>query len=246
LYAKTRKQRTLLIALIFAFLLNNIVGMYANGALSPSKASSTATYYQYDHEYQDVVKKINETKNAVVLTNQGVCDLKMENEKMYSCSDLVLSNIDKQTVGSGFGSLDKLSSKFDLFSRLIYLNHSVVGVPPVDVKVFVKQGYQVLYSSSLYTLLSKQSQHPPCSSLDLPIACVFNDSKFIASANMSYAGYYWPTLKPKSFGDFVVLEGPPFKTSLARYWVLSWLYVLGLIACFLGLFLGRRNQFSGN
>jgi hypothetical protein len=122
----------------------------------------------------------------------------------------------------------------------------VVGAPPVDVKAFVKQGYEVLYSSALYTLLSKHSQHPPCSSLKLPIACVFNDNKFIASANMSYASYYWPTLKPKSFGDFVVLEEPPFKTSLARYWVLSWLYVLGLIACFLGLFLGRREQFDGN
>jgi hypothetical protein len=170
----------------------------------------------------------------------------MENERMYSCSDLVLSNIDKQTIGSSFGSLDKLSSKFDLFTRIIYLNHSVVGVPPVDVKAFVKQGYEVLYSSALYTLLSKQSQRPPCSSLNLPIACVFNDGQFIASANMSYASYYWPALKPKSFGDFVVLEEPPFKTSLARYWVQSWLYVLGLIACFLGLFLGRRKQFIGN
>jgi hypothetical protein len=246
IYASTRKQRTILVGLTLAFLLNNIVGMYANGALSPSKASSTATYYQYDHEYQDVVKKINEIQNAVVLTNQGVCDLKMENERMYSCSDLVLSNIDKQTIGSSFGSLDKLSSKFDLFSRLIYLNHSVVGVPPVDVKAFEKQGYEVLYSSALYTLLSKQGQRPPCSSLNLPIACVFSEGQFIASANMSYANYYWPNLKPKPFGDFVVLEEPPFKTSVVRYWVLSWLYALGLIACFLGLFLGRRKQFSGN
>jgi len=246
LYAPARKQRIVLIALILAFLLNNIVGMYANGALSPSKASSTATYYQYDQEYKDVVKKINEIENAVVLTNQGACDLKMENEKMYSCSDLVLSNIDKQTIGSSFGSLDKLSKKFDLFSRLIYLNHSVIGAPQVDVKAFIKQGYEVLYSSSLYTLLSKQSQHLPCSSLNLPIACIFNDGKFIASANISYANYYWPTLKPKSFGDFVVLEAAPFNTSFARYWVLSWLYVLGLIVCFLGLFLGRRKQFTSN
>jgi hypothetical protein len=246
LYAPTRKQRTVLIALILAFLLNNIVGMYANGALSPSKASSTATYYQYDHEYQYVVKKINEIENAVVLTNQGICDLKMENEKMHSCSDLVLSNIDKQTIGSSFGSLDKLSSKFDLFSRLIYLNHSVIGAPRVDAKAFVKQGYEVLYSGSLYTLLSKQSLHPPCSSLNLQVACVFNDGQFISSANMSYASYYWPTLKPKSFGDFVVLEAPPFKTSIARYWVMIWLYVLGWIVCFVGLFLGRRKQFTSN
>lgn len=246
LYAPTRKQRTLLIALILAFLLNNILGMYANGALSPSKASSTATYYQYDQEYRDVVKKINEMENAVVLTNQGVCDLKLENEKMFSCSDLVLANIEKQIIGSSFGSLEKLSSKFDLFSRLIYLNHSVVGAQQVDIKAFVKQGYEVLYSSSRYTLLVKQSQHPPCSSLNLPTACVFEDGRFIASVNMSYASYYWSPLKPKSFGDFVSLGAAPFKPSLTRYWVLSGLYVLGLIVCLLALFLGRRKQFSSN
>ena len=246
LYTPTLKQRFVLIALILAFLVNNILGMYANGALSPSKASLTATYYQYDSEYHDVVKTINAIENAVVLTNQGVCDVKLENSKMFSCSDLVLSNINKQIIGSNFGSIEQLSSKFDLFSRLIYLNHSVVGGRQADIKAFIKQGYAVLYSSSRYTLLSKQSQYSPCSSLNLPIACVLDDGRFIASVNMGYANYYWSTLKPKSLGDFVTLEAAPFEPSLARYWALCVMYLLGLIACLLGLFLGRFKQFSSN
>lgn len=245
LCASTRKQRTVLIALLLAFLLNNIVGMYANGAFSPSKASRTTTYYQYDNEYQDVVKRINNTKNAVVLTNQGICDVKLENEKMYSCSDLVLANIDRQIIGSNFGPLENLSSKFDLFSRLIYLNHSVVGGQQADIKVFVKQGYEVLYNSSRYTLLSKQSEHPPCSSLNLPFACVLDNGQFVASINMNYADYYWSTLKPKSSGSFVILEAAPFEPSLAWYYALCGIYLLGL-ACVLGLFIGCRKQLSSN
>lgn len=246
LYTPTRKQRTVLIVLILAFLLNNVLGMYANGALSPNKASLTATYYQYDHEYQDVVKKINEIENVVVLTNQGVCDVKLENKKMYSCSDLVLANVNKQIIGSNFGSLEKLSSKFDLFSRLIYLNHSVVGSQEADINAFIKQGYVILYRSLRYTLLSKQSERPPCSSLNLPVACVLDGGQFITSTNMSYANYYWSALKPKSLGDFVTLEAAPFEPSLTRYWALNGIYLPGLMIGMLGLFLGCRKQFGSN
>lgn len=246
IYAPGRKHRAALILLTGAFLLNNVTGMYSNGALSPSKASSTATYYQYNHEYQKVVKKINEIENAVVLTNQGICDVKLENENLYTCSDLTLSNIDKQIIGSNFGALEKLSSKYALFSRLIYINHAVVGIQQADIKAFIRQGYRVLYSSSGYTILIKQSEYPPCSSLNLPFACVVDDGRFIVSTNMSYASYYWPTLKPKSYGDFVSLEAAPPKPLLTRYWALSGFYFLGLICCALGLFLTRPKQFGCN
>ncbi len=246
LYSSTRKQRTILITLIIAFLLNNIFGMYAKGAFSPSKASETATYYQYDYEYHDVVKKINAIENAVVLTNQGICDIKLDNNKMTTCSDLVLSNINKQIIGSNFDSLEKLSSKFDMFSRLIYLNHSVFSSQQTDIKTFIMQGYTILYSSSRYTVLIKESQHPSCSSLNLPFACILNDSRYIASVHIGYANYYWPTLNPKPFGDFVALEAAPFTPSLARYWMLSAMYLFGLMVCLPVLFLGRFKQFSSN
>jgi len=246
LYSSTRKQRTILITLIIAFLLNNIFGMYAKGVFSPSKASETATYYQYDSEYHDVVKTINAIENAVVLTNQGICDVKLDNNKMTSCSDLVLSNINKQIIGSNFDSIEKLSSKFDMFSRLIYLNHSVVSRQQTDIKTFIKQGYEILYSSSRYTVLIKKSQHPSCLSLNLPIACILNDGRYIASVHIGYANYYWPTLNPKPFGDFVALEAAPFTPSLARYWMLSAMYFFGLMVCLPVLFLRRFKQFSGN
>lgn len=242
----TRKQKIVLITLFLAFFINNIQGMYANGALSPSRASLNATYYQYDTEYHDVVKIINSIENAVVLTNQGVCDVKIENMKMHSCSDLVLSNIDKQIIGSSFGSLEKLSSKFDLFSRLIYLNHSVVGGPKTDVKAFIKQGYTILYSSSQYTVLSKQSKQPPCSSHNLPIACVLDANRHIVSVHMGYASYYWSALKPKSFGDLVSLEAAPHEPSLTKYWALNVAYLLGLIACLLISFFGRFKRFGSH
>jgi hypothetical protein len=233
-----RKKFRLPLVILSLFLLNNIYGMYWHGAISPSKGGA-ATYYIEDAERDPLVQLINQQDNHLVLTNASNCDGKYYQGLFHTCADVVLSAVDHQIIGSEFGDLEQLVKLYELFPKLIYINHNTTGKRPVNLLALDKMGFKPIYASKNYLLLKQLNLATACQN-SFKFSCIIKDNLYLISAPLAYVRFYYPSLNIVEVSQYVSFSIEPAYPKNIQLIILVGMYILCFGLCAYLYF--RSNQ----
>ena len=186
------KQKLIITALATLFLLSNLVGIYANGAISSSKGDQKTTTFIQDPEAELIIGLIEKHTNAVVIGNFPSCAGEWYEDKFHTCHGLISTSTNRQFITSeNHQDLSKNIALYRNFPILVILNKRLKGDNLSPIAFKVTGDFQEIYNSNNYSLLFKGSSYKPCQEKQA-FSCIKKDGVNLFSMPENSFRYYFP------------------------------------------------------
>lgn len=242
IYYLPPKQKLIITALATLFLMSNLFGMFANGAISSSKGDSKTTTFIRDSEANLIINLIESHSNAVVIGNFPSCVGEWYEEKFHTCHGLISNSTNRQFIASDNQSLQKSIERYQPFPILVLINKRQGGEWSSSALSKTVNHFKEIYSSGNYALYFQDTGYSKCSKSFI-FSCVKNAEQYFVSLPEAAFRYYYPLISFKLNDEIVSATIEPDTTQDYKRTIFMLLYVLIYSYCMWALLCsGARHR----
>ena len=235
------KQKHIITTLATLFLISNLVGMYANGAISSSKGDQKTTTFIQDPEAELIIGLIEKHTNAVVIGNFPSCAGEWYEDKFHTCHGLISTSTNRQFIPSNENQFTQNIHKYEVFPMLILLNYRLNQHVSNNFYAKAIVNFQEIYKSENYGLYFKDGPYKPCQET-YSFSCIEKDGNLLVSIPNAAFKHYYPHVKTQRIEDSIVIfEGKILSAVDYKKPIFLWLYALCYLAC-LSLTIRKQNS----
>ncbi len=236
------KQKLIITALATLFLLSNLVGMYANGAISSSKGDQKTTTFIQDSEAELIIGLIEKHSNAVVIGNFPSCAGEWYEDKFHTCHGLISTSTNRQFIPSDDQSFLSNIALFEDFPTLVFLDKRQRDKELNSNPYGNLSSFQEIYQSENYTLLSKSSEHIGCKEHYF-FSCIRKDTDYLISMPEAAFRHYYPATPYKIKDGILHITTEPKPIADTKQAVFIWLHTCAYLFCLISVLyrLGRPS-----
>jgi hypothetical protein len=236
------KQKLIITALATLFLLSNLVGMYANGAISSSKGDQKTNTFIQDSEAELIIGLIEKHSNAVVIGNFPSCAGEWYEDKFHTCHGLISTSTNRQFIPSDDQSFLSSIALYKDFPTLVFINKRQRDKELNSNLYSNLSGFQEIYQSENYTLLSKPSEHMACKGL-YSFSCIRKDIDYLISMPEAAFRHYYPATPYKINDGILHITNEPKPIADTKQAVFIWLHTCAYLFCLISVLyrLGRPS-----
>lgn len=234
------KQKTIVISIATLFLLSNLSGIFANGAISSNKGDAHTSTFIQDSEANLLVKLIESHSNAVVVGNFSSCAGEWYEDKFHTCHGLISTSTNRQFIPSDDRSFSSNIALYKDFPTLIFLDKRQRDEKLNGTPYRIPGDFEEIYKSKNYSLLLRSPSYIKCKG-SFSYSCIKKDGSILVSLPESAFRYFYPATAYAIKGGILQLtEEPPLITHTKQI-VFIWLYVGNYIFCLLLFFFGSMS-----
>jgi len=242
IYYLRPKQKLIITALTTLFLLSNLAGMFANGAISSNRGDKKTTSFIKDPEAELIIKLIEKYSNTVVIGNFSSCAGEWYEEKFHTCHGLITTSLNRQVIPSNENQFALNIRAFEAFPMLILLNHRQKQDKSSNLAAKELINFQEVYKSENYGLYFKDSPYRSCQET-YSFSCVEKDGKLLVSIPEVAFKYYYPHVKTQhSEAPVIILEKKIPLVNRYKELAFFWLYTLCYLGC-IGFIIRKQKHF---
>ena len=233
------KQKLIITALATLFLLSNLVGMYANGAISSNKGDQKTTTFIQDSEAELIIGLIEKQSNAVVIGNFPSCAGEWYEDKFHTCHGLISTSTNRQFIPSDDQSFLSNIALFKDFPTLVFLDKRQGDKKLNGATYNALRDFQEIYESKNYSLLLRSTSYKNCQR-KFSFSCIEKDGNIFVSLPENAFRFFYPTA-PYNLGTGIFqLEGEPDLIIDIKRIVLMVLYALSYLLALILTFFVRK------
>jgi hypothetical protein len=241
IYYLRPKQKLVITTLTTLFLISNLIGMFADGAISSNKGDSRTTTFIQDPEAELIIKLIEKHSNTVVIGNFPSCAGEWYADKFHTCHGLITTSLNRQVIPSNGNLFAKNIHTYEVFPMLILMNYRLKQDVPNNFYTKEIINFQEVYKSENYGLYFKDSLYKPCQET-YTFSCIERDGNLLVSIPNAAFKYYYPNVKTRDAElPLVILEEKIQSTYDHKKIVFLWLYALCYLSC-LALIVRKQNS----
>jgi hypothetical protein len=241
IYFLPKNHKNIITLLAVLFLISNLFGMFANGAISSNRGDSTTTTFIRDSEAQTITGMIENHMNAVVIGNFPSCVGEWYEGKFHTCHGLISTSINRQFVTSEDSlSLTRNIALYESFPTLVILdkrqNESLSNISINKLP----GNFEAIYQSENYSLYSRSSQYSACKAV-FSFSCIKKDTHYEVSMPESAFRYYYPSEKYVNHDGILHVTSEPKSSYDTKRAAFIWLYSFTYLICLIFLFSSSMN-----
>jgi hypothetical protein len=229
------KQKLIITTLATLFLISNLVGMYANGAISSSKGDQKTTTFIQDPEAELIIGLIEKHTNAVVIGNFPSCAGEWYEDKFHTCQGILIKNLKRHTIQAPGHQLFEVIKNYKEFPLLLLINKRQKESENFAPARLSKKGFEKIYNTSNYELFFRDVSNENCENLH-NFSCIKKQKNIIVSIPESAFRFYYPEISYEIINGMVSPSLEPPKFNEERRLIFFWLYIICYVLCLVALF----------
>jgi hypothetical protein len=234
------KQKLIITALATLFLLSNLVGMYANGAISSSKGDQKTTTFIQDSEAELIIGLIEKHSNAVVIGNFPSCAGEWYEDKFHTCHGLISTSTNRQFIPSDDQSFLSNIALFEDFPNLVFLDKRQGDKKLNGATYNALRNFQEIYESKNYSLLLRSTSYKNCQR-KFSFSCIEKDGNIFVSLPENAFRFFYPATPYALRTGVLQLTSEPEPIENYKKATFIWLYACIYIICLTLFFCGALS-----
>ena len=234
IYYLRPKQKLIITALATLFLLSNLAGMFANGAISSSKGDPKTTTFIQDPEVEPITRIIENYKNAVVIGNFSSCSGEWYEGQFHTCQGILIKNLKRHVIHAPGNQIFDTIENNKEFPLLLLINKRQKESEYFSSSRLSKSGFERIYHTANYELFFRGSSNENCENSH-NFSCIKKQKNILVSIPGSAFSFYYPEISHEIINGMVSPSLEPPQVNEGKKLFFFWLYVFCYIYCLIVL-----------